>query len=435
MPNAKIGMRDTSTYNVTGERPESWRQGIQYLFPNGSAPLTAMMSQMKGEAVTDPHYHWFTQTYINKGAAAVNSGIYTDLTWGTPLSATTSAAGSVLAAQCTAQFATYLKEGNIVLLREELDHSNDMQVRVTSVVRGSDTTSGFQFVTLKLDGSGNGSMVDADRFIIIGSAFAEGDSRPEAISYVPVEHSGYCQIFRTSLSQTRTAMKTKLRTEDSYQKAKKECLQDHSIELEDAFLWGVKTLGTGDNGEPLRTTDGIVQFMRDNYATNVLDYRQDPGYAGQTWAAGGKAFMNGAIEQSFRWGDTTEKMVFTGNGGMLAIQDVVENNSMYNLSGGETKYGIKVNTLETPFGTWHIKTHPRFTHETSNTNSLLAFEMKNIRYRYIDDTKFMADEHFGKGGGTGVDGKNEEFLTECGLEFHHPEQFMYISNLGTLNVV
>ena len=430
MPNAKIGMRGTSSWAVTGERPESWRQGISYLFPNGMAPLTAILSKTKGEMVSDPHYHWFTQNYINKGAALVDSGVYTDSGLGTALSATSSAAGSILAAKVSAEFASYVKAGNIILLRQSIDHSNDMQAIVISVVRATDSNSSITFSTLKTDGSGNGSLVNADRVLIIGSAYAEGSNRPEAIQYVPVEHSGYTQIFRTSLSQTRTAMRTKLRTEDAYKKAKKEALQDHTIEIEDAFIHGVKTLGTGANGQPLRTTDGIIQFVRTNYPTNVLDFRLDSNYSGQSWAAAGKDFINNAMEQSFRWGNSMEKLVFTGNGGMLAIQSVVENNSMYMIKGGETRYGIKVTVLETPFGTWNIKTHPRFTHETSNTNAMLVFEPEDVHYRYITDTQFQEDQSFGRGGGSGVDGKNEEFLTECGLEMHHPEKCMYLSNIS-----
>lgn len=433
MAEAKIGMRGTSSYAVTGERPESWRQGIMYLYPNGPAPLTAIVGQTKGEKVSDPHYHWFVQNYINKGAALVGSGVYTDADLATALAADNSAAGTQLFASVTAEFASYVKAGAVVLLRDSDDHSNDMQGIVTQVIRGSDTTSAIGFKTLKADGGGNGGLTDADRILIVGSAYSEGASRPEAIAYVPTEYSNYCQIFRTSLSATRTAMLTKLRTEDVYAKMKKEALQDHTIEIEDAFLWGYKTLGTGANGQPMRTTMGIVEFVRSNYSSNVLDYKLSSTYSGQTWAQGGKNFLVNSIEQSFRWGNATEKLCFTGNAGMLAIQQVVENNSMYTITGNEKAWGVNVNRLRTPFGDWMVKVHPRFTHETTNSASMLVFEPKDLKYRYITDTMFKADNQYGNGGGTGVDGKQEEFLTECGLEIHHPEKFMYLSNLGVTN--
>ena len=54
-----LGMRGTGDFTVTGQRPENWREMILYLYPNGKAPLTAIMSMMKSEKTDDPIFHWF----------------------------------------------------------------------------------------------------------------------------------------------------------------------------------------------------------------------------------------------------------------------------------------------------------------------------------------------------------------------------------------
>lgn len=434
MANALVGVRNTSSYNVTGERPESWRQGIKYLYPKGA--LTVVISQIKGRKTDDPHFHWFTERYRNKAADLSDSGVYTDLGFGTALTATNTAAGAELAARCTSEFASWLKVGHVVLLRTALDHSGDIPVRVTSIIRGNDSTAGFTFVTLRNDfgNTATATLVTANRALIAGSAYAENSARPEAISYQATEHGNYTQIFRTALKISRTAKKTRLRTEDAYMKLKKQAGEDHSIEMEDAFLFGEKTLGTLD-GEPIRTTQGIVPFVKEFAPENYLDYRLAAGYAGQTWDAGGEEFMYDAIQQSFLYGDADEKLILLGAGGMKAIQRMVKNNAMYNISRGEKAYGINVNRLETPFGVWNLKLSARMTHESSHTNSLIALEPKNLEYVYVDDTSFEPDIMFGKGGGAGTDGMQEGFLTEAGLELHHPETFMYISNLGVTNVL
>ena len=56
---AILGMKGTGDW-ATDQRPKSWRQQIIYLYPNGSAPLTAMMSKMKSLKVTDPEFNWWT---------------------------------------------------------------------------------------------------------------------------------------------------------------------------------------------------------------------------------------------------------------------------------------------------------------------------------------------------------------------------------------
>ena len=48
-----LGMRGTGDW-ATDQRPKSWREGILYLYPNGQAPLTAIMSKLRSERCDDP---------------------------------------------------------------------------------------------------------------------------------------------------------------------------------------------------------------------------------------------------------------------------------------------------------------------------------------------------------------------------------------------
>jgi hypothetical protein len=50
---AFMGMRGTGDW-ATDERPKNWRQGILRLYPNGTAPLTAILSKMGQEKLDDP---------------------------------------------------------------------------------------------------------------------------------------------------------------------------------------------------------------------------------------------------------------------------------------------------------------------------------------------------------------------------------------------
>jgi hypothetical protein len=52
---AFLGMRGTGDW-ATDERPKSWREAILMLYPNGDAPLTAILSKMGEEKVTDPEF-------------------------------------------------------------------------------------------------------------------------------------------------------------------------------------------------------------------------------------------------------------------------------------------------------------------------------------------------------------------------------------------
>ena len=56
-----LGMRGTGDW-VTNQRPQNWREQILYLYPNGMAPLTAILSMMSSEMTTDPTFNWWTQS-------------------------------------------------------------------------------------------------------------------------------------------------------------------------------------------------------------------------------------------------------------------------------------------------------------------------------------------------------------------------------------
>ena len=77
---AFLGMRGTGDWadNVV---PEDWAQYIMFEEPNGSAPMYAMQSMFRKEAVKSYKYHWWSETLPTE-AGAVTS-IYIDSGLGT----------------------------------------------------------------------------------------------------------------------------------------------------------------------------------------------------------------------------------------------------------------------------------------------------------------------------------------------------------------
>jgi hypothetical protein len=275
--------------------------------------------------------------------------------------------------------------------------------------------------------------VNCDTFAIIGNINPEGGEMPEAIALNPTQVYNYTQIFRTPLSITRTAQKTRLRTGDQYQKAKSEALEMHSWEMELAFLWGIRTQNIGDNGKPERTTMGVINFIRTMMPANCDDYSLNPAWAGVPWITGGEAWLKALLEQIFRFG-ASEKLCLCGSGFLLGIDALASANGFMNLETGQKAYGMEIISWITPFGTIHMKTHPFFSAAASTRNMAVILEPKEITYRYIDDTVFYGegkDKSHPEGyGGRRVDGSNEEFLTEAGLEFGLPQKCAVLNGVG-----
>jgi len=429
---AFMGMRGTGNW-AADERPLNWRQGILYLYPNGRAPLTGLLSKMGEETTTDPQFHWWTKNLAQQGGAITD--LYTDAGMLTSLAAGGTAAGVVLYAKVAAALASEFRVGHQVLLRVSANLNADVNGKVTGVtINGANSQIAVRLLEAD-DNGGATNLSTADTILIIGNINAEGAPIPEAIAYDPIKFLNYTQIFRTALDITRTARKTTLRTEDAYKEAKRESLELHSIELEKAFLFGIPTENVGANGKPERTTGGLTYCIKQFAPQNVSDYRVDATSHAMTWLAGGEAWLDRMFELIFRFG-SMEKIAFVGSGALLGINKIVKNRGDSNFTAETTSYGIKVVNWTTPFGTVSFWTHPLFSYDVTTRNAMLIFEPSMLKYRYIDDTMFMGmDQTKVSPSHERLDGTKEEWLTECGLEFHHPVKFGYLNGVGLDNTL
>ena len=429
-----LGMRGTGDW-VADQRPKNWRQQILKLYPNGSAPLTAMLSMMGSSSVDDPEFNWWTQEQSAVSGAV--SGVYTlaDLSVAYVNGGVT---GDTLFVQITSTLGMRVRTGHQILLRDASDYRVDVTGKITDVTRGNVNT----VLAVKLleddDNSADHDLSDCDNFKIIGNINSEGAEMPDAIALNPTKVYNFTQIFRTPLSMTRTALKTRLRTPNDYQKAKAEALEMHSWEMELAFLWGIRTENIGDNGKPERTTMGVINFIRQYAAANCDDYTLNTTYAGQSWTTGGETWLKNMLEQIFRYG-SGEKLCLCGSGFLLGIDALAKASSQLNIMPGAKTYGMQIKEWVTPFGSIYMKTHPLFSHDATTRNMAIIIEPKELGYRYIDDTSFFGEsnskDHPSGYGQRRIDGLNEEYLTECGLEFGLPQKCAVLNGVGLANTL
>jgi hypothetical protein len=430
-----LGMRGTGDW-VADQRPKSWREAILYLYPNGMAPLTAILSMMKSEKVNDPEFYWWTQTQSSVQGAV--SGVYTlpDLS---VAYVGGGVAGDILYVVTTAALGTSIREGHQILLRDASDYAVDVNGKVVGVNIGGANT----VLSVKLleddDNSTTHDLSDCDNFKIVGNINPEGGEMPDSISQDPSKVYNKTQIWRTPLSLTRTALQTRLRTGDAYQKAKKEALEMHSWEMELSYIWGIMTENIGDNGKPERTTRGIIDFIRTYSAANVDDFTTNATYAGLDWTdayagvTAGQHWIDTMLEQIFRYG-AGEKLVLCGSGALLGLQRTAQAGGTIQLNVGQKAYGMKITEWITPFGSVYLKTHPLFSFDATTRHMGIVLEPSELKYRFIQDTEFFGENnsktHPEGYGNRRLDGLNEEFLTEAGLEFGLAQKCGLLNGIG-----
>jgi len=418
-----LGMRGTGDW-TTDERPKRFREGILYLYPNGMAPLTAILSKMSDEKIDDPEFSWFTETLPTQ--AATPTGIYTNSAMSTAY-VSSGTAGQTLWVKMVEASVKEFRVGHTVIMRYTSDYNVDVMAKVTDTqVNGANS-----FVAVKLleadDNSDNFDLSDCDRILIVGNSNTEGGSSPDAVSYDVTKIYNYTQIWKDTLEITRTMKMTKLRTGDAYKRLKQRTLELHSIGMEKSAIWGIPTENVGSNGKFERTTGGLIYAIKTYAPNNVVDYMTDTTYAGDSWLTGGEEWLDSKLEAIFRYG-SKEKLAFCGTGALLGINRLVKNGGNFDFSAKTKAYGIQVIEWVTAFGIINLVTHPLFSHEVTNRHSMVVLEPKNIKFNYITDTTFQEDI-----GDKDFDGNKDQYLTEGGFEYHFPEGWGYLNNVGKDN--
>ena len=420
-----LGLQSTADWASDDYIPGNWREMILRLWPNGDAPLTAMLAKLPSETTDNYIFHWFTEGLPTQGGDITD--VYLDSALSSTYTEGNGIAGELVYIKMAEAVASEIRPGHIVMLRDKSQDAADVNLKCLQRV----TNGASSYIVARfLEADDNGSSHEFDAILVIGSINPQASESPEAISYQPVGHYNYTQIWRTPLEIAGTVLETKTRFGPWYQHEKENALRMHSIEMEKSLLWGSRYLGVGDNGKPEYATQGIIRGT----TTHRYDYKTDTDYSGKTWIQGGEDWFRNKLASIFKYGSDT-RLAYGGIGAILAFNKLAENNAMITITPGQAEYGIKVMMYEFNFGRVLMKRHPLFSYETTNQYSMLLLEPKNLKLRPFKnrDTHFRPDLQLKKGGWTDKDSIKEGWLTEAGLEMHHEETFAYMSGVGQDN--
>lgn len=416
-------MRGTGDW-VDDQMPETWRQKILMLFPNGDSPLTAIMSMLGTETTTSPIIHWWEKEWANQSGDVINT--WNDAALTIPY-AGGGAAGQTLYFRISAADVTKYVVSDIVFLRVSSDLTVDVRGKVI-MTTGAGANSYLSVMLLEADDNSdiaNSDLRNCDVAWIIGSAHAEGSGSPDSWMLDPEPLFNYLQIFKDAFEHTETAKRTTLRTGDQVAQARKDTLEAHGKKLEKAFIFGLRTQRNGSNNKPERTLGGVKSYL----STNVGDYSTDPRFAGQSWATGGEDWFDATLEQIFDWGKD-ERLILCGAGALGAIQRLVKARGTVELTRQTKSYGISVQTYETVFGTVHFKRHPLFTQQATTRYSMFVVEPQNLKTVISRDTKYQQNIQ-----DNDADAQKDQYIAEMSLEVHLEKTHGWFDNVGIDNVL
>lgn len=405
---AILGLRGTGDF-ATDERPKSFRELILWREPNGSAPLFALTSKARKEAVSDPEFAWYEE---EQAAIRVQvNGTITTTTYTTitidQVSAQNLKAGDTLLVE-TAEDAAYTAE----VLKVAADPTNTTTLIVTRAYSGTTAAA-----------------IPNDTWLTkIGSAYAEGTDQPTAATRNPTKYYNYTQIFKDVYEVTNTTKAINLRTGDPIKNDKIRKMFDHSTAMEFAMLFGKRAELTGSNGKPERTTGGLREKLAEAYSSGNT-------HCVKLWttAATISTFLD-AVYKVFDFntkggGSGNERLVLAGNGYLNSLNKIIQSdsNTQIQFQGTIKLYGMELMKFTLPQGTLYIKTHPLMNQHGLFNNSAFFINPGSIVYRPLRgrDTKFKDNTQ-----GNGEDTTKGQWLTEMGMEFHHLTTMQYQGNFS-----
>lgn len=384
----------SSASTVTNLNAISFAQAITRLMPNGTAPLFGLTSLLKDETANNIEHGYFSKTMIFPsltstaalvGDTTITVGAYTDIVPGD------------------------------MLLNE----------RTSEIMLVLTTPSNTSITVQRAVGSTAAAAINNNDLLrTIGNAFEEGSTRPSAVAIMAERYVNYTQIFRNSWAVTKTAAAIPQIAGAGYiGESKQDCASFHAMAIEKALFFGQKYMGT-KNGQPFHTMEGIIPRIKTAASGNVttlgattnwtqLEAALDPTLQTVTDPKGGNI-----------------RTCFVGGTTRRVIHNIARLNSTYQITTAETSWGLQLDTIRTPRGTFEMIEHPLFNAYGASSEwakMMVVCDLNAFSLAYLRKTSDAAYNASGALVDNGVDAEGGTLTTELTCTIKNPAAFGLIT--------
>lgn len=368
-----------SNQSIVGDRVGDFASAILQIAPTGTALLLALTSGMGKAGAKDTIFNWFEDVHQTGRSAATGGG-------------TTGTIG--------VDDGSRYVPGNVLMVEDTGEF-----VYVTAVA-GNNLT-----VTRGMGGTAIVAVTNAMHLQLIGNAHEEASGMPTAITQQGTNRMNFTQIFRNAWAVSGTATAVEFRTGSKIANNKRDCALYHAEDMERSMIWGIKHISTL-NGKPFRMTDGIYQQIT-QYG-GIVESVATGGNAGNFSRVDFEDWIRRLFSKNIK-GQPNERLAFCGDIVLQILNQQTTLDGTYWLQAGETKVGIMVTTIQTPFGKLNLMTHPLMNENPLWQHQLYAIHPGAVRRRVLRETW---QENYDANGKriNGVDADQGLISTEMGVE-------------------
>lgn len=390
----------TSTFVPAELQMRSFAATIMRLFPQGSAPIFALSSQLKkGTAKSSTHgYFSKTMTFLN---AVLGAGVLTG-------------AGSIVLPSVAGIIPN-------MVFHNTRSRENVRVVTVNTATLVITVERGFGRIAAA-------AMNTADILLCIGTAFTENSVRPIARSMSTVYVGNFTQIFRNAWGMSDTARASV--SEQGFSNLaenRKDNAMFHSSDIEAALIWGQGKMDTTGT-MPIHSTQGIRDAIAQYAATNIS----------QAGATTSMSQLEGFLAPMFRYStdmsNPTQRVIFCDNTALKVFNQIGRLSGQVFLNNEQTTFGMRFSSFVTYQGTCTLVQHPLMNGLGTSANNIggsapgtasgtaLVMDMPALTLAYLAGRDTKAEEYgmSGQAVELGTDGVGGSLTTELAVELTNP---------------
>jgi hypothetical protein len=376
----------------------SFASAITRLMPNGTAPLFGLTSLLKDETASNIEHGYFSKTMIFPFVKIDHGSGYN-------ASATTFAVDSY----------TDIVSGDLLL-----------NERTSEIMLVTATPSATSITVQRAVGSTSAAAInDNDDLRTIGNAFEEGSVRPSAVAIIAERYVNNTQIFRNSWAVTKTAAAIPQIAGSGYvSESKQDCAALHAMAIEKALFFGQKFMGTR-NGQPFHTMEGIIPRVQAAAAGNIVTLGSTTNWT-QLEAA-----LDPVLQTVTDPKGGNIRTMFVGGTTRRVLHNIARLNASYQITTMETSWGLQIDTIRTPRGTFEIIEHPLFNAYGSNSmwaKMAVVCDLNAFSLAYLRKTSDASYNSAGALVDNGIDAEGGTLTTELTCTIKNPAAFGVLYN-------
>jgi len=447
---------------------QNTRRAIAYSFPNGTAPLTALLSLADTKETPIPQFGWYEERWEQLRTKTVAGPTSNTVFY---LSGTTTTAGTTFTPTAGTVYRIYLAAADmwqtddmLTIHRLPLASSSveaTFRVTVAQAITAPYYVEAMCIATAPSAVTNNANSVVGLSVVYSGSAFAEGSRSRNGRYRFPSEMTNNTQIHKTAFEMTRTALKepTKYDKTGDYKNQLKGNGIDHLAGLEWTGFFGNKSYTTTEDPDtgstvPRRTSGGLLYFLQQwekgsvanggafNYRSNATDVSVLTDYIANPdkriiRLGGGTVTLDTFNEIEalpFQKTNSTEfcKLCLAGSGYISKLNSRLQKDIQKTaLKGDEyTGWDFKLSMRDGLNGEIYYKSHPLF-QSPEMKNSAFYLDLGFIEWRPLSDSDTDIQQLIQL---PDADKRKDQWLTEGGMMWMYPEAHMFVDGLGGISL-